>query len=72
VGQQVQVNGVMIPAATAHDKHTKIEVKEKSKVEVEHQPDQKVESKSKAEIAKGDHPVLSVVSVKPVGTSCIG
>lgn len=72
VGRQVQVTGVMIPAATAHDKHTNIEVKEKSKVEVEHQPDQKSESKTKAEIAKSDHPTFNVVSIKPAGPTCAG
>lgn len=71
VGQQVEVTGVMIPAATAHDKHTTIEIKEKTKVEAEHQPDQKTESKTKAEIAKGERPTFSVVSVKPHGTSCV-
>lgn len=70
VGHQVQVTGVMIPAATASDKHTNIEVKQKTKVEAEHQPDQKTESKTKAEIAKTDYPMFSVVSVKDVSSSC--
>ena len=71
VGQQVQVTGVMIPAATAHDKHTKIEIKQKTKAEIEHQPDQKSETKTKADIAKGESPTFSVVSVKGQGTSCV-
>ena len=72
VGHQVQVTGVMIPAATAHDKHANVEVKEKTKVEVEHQPDQKTESTAKAEIAKTDHPTFSVVSIKDIRSSCAG
>lgn len=72
VGHKVQVTGVMVPAATAHDKHANVEVKEKTKVEAEHQPDQKSESKTKAEIAKADHPMFSVVSIRDVEPSCGG
>jgi len=71
VGQQVEVTGVLIPAATKHDDDAKIKIQEKTKTEVDNQPDAKSQGKAKVEVPRGATPQLAVTSVKMVGATCI-
>ena len=71
VGQQVQVTGVMIPAAGKHDDDAKIKVQERSKTDIDNAPDAKSKSNTKVEVPRGAFPQLAVTSVKMVGATCI-
>jgi hypothetical protein len=71
VGQQVEVTGVMIPAATKGDNDAKIKVQERTKTDVDNAPDAKSKSNTKVEVPRGANPQLAVTSVKMVGASCV-
>ena len=71
VGQQVEVTGVLIPAATKGDDDAKIKVEEKTKAEIDNAPDAKSKSKTKVDVPRGASPQLAVTSVKMVGATCI-
>ena len=70
VGQQVELTGVLIPAATKHDKDAKIELRTEDKVDPAKGPDQKVESKTKAKVARGDTAQFVVADVKMLNATC--
>ena len=71
VGQQVEVTGVLIPAAGKGDDDAKIKVEQKTKADVEDAPDAKSNTKAKVEVPRGAYPQLAVTSVKMVGATCI-
>ena len=70
VGHQVELTGVLIPAATKHDKDAKIEVKTETKVDPPKGADQKLEAKTKAKVARGDTAQFVVADVKVLSTTC--
>lgn len=69
VGKQVQISAVMVDAANGDD-DAEVEIEDKTKVEREDAPDAKAKTETELEIPRGDHARLTVVSVKPLGTSC--
>jgi hypothetical protein len=71
IGQQVEVTGVLVPAAGKGGDDAKIKVQEKSKAEIEDSPDAKSKSNTKVEVPRGAYPQLAVTSVKMVGATCI-
>src|SRR4030095_8381045 len=71
VGQQVQVTGVLIPAAGKGDDDAKIKVQEKTKADIEDSPDAKSKTTAKVEVPRGASAQLAVTSVKMVGATCI-
>jgi len=66
----VEVTGVLIPAATKHDKDAKVEVKTETKVDPPKGDDQKFDSKTKAKVARGDTAQFVVADVKVLSTTC--
>jgi hypothetical protein len=70
VGKKVEVTGVAMPAAAKGDDDAKISVSERTEVKRDDAPDEKAESKSSAEVARGAAPTFAVVSVKMVAASC--
>lgn len=70
VGTQVEISAVMVDAAKGADDVAEIEIEERTEVEREDAPDTKVETRTEAELPRGEQARLMVVSVKPVGASC--
>jgi len=71
VGQQVEVTGVLIPAATKGDDDAKIKVEERTKTDIDNSPDAKSKTKTKVDVPRGANAQLAVTSVKMVGASCV-
>ena len=71
IGQQVEVTGVLVPAAGKGGDDAKIKVEEKTKAEIEDSPDARSKSNTKVEVPRGAYPQLAVTSVKMVGAACI-
>ena len=69
VGKQVEISAVMVDAANGDD-DAEIEIEERTKTRVDDAPDSKVKSETELEIPRGANARLTVVSVKPLGTSC--
>jgi hypothetical protein len=69
VGHQVEISAVMVDAAKGDD-DAEVEIKERTKVEVDDAPDAKVETKTEAELPRGANARLTVVSVKPLASAC--
>ncbi len=67
VGQRVQITAVALDAKTKHDDDAKLRMKEKTKIEQEGAPDSKSESRTKAELPRGDHPRMVAMSVTQIG-----
>jgi len=70
VGQEVELNAALIDARKGGDKDAEIKIKDDTKIDREHAPDSKVESKTKAEVARGPLPQLMALSVKSLGRPC--
>ena len=69
-GQEVEINAVMIDARKGGDKDADITIKDKTTIDREDAPDSKVESKTKADVARGPLPQLMAISVKSLGRAC--
>jgi len=69
-GEEVELNAVLIDARKGGDKDADITIKDNTKIDRDHAPDSKVESKTKAEVARGPLPQLMATSVKSVGRAC--
>jgi hypothetical protein len=69
VGKQVQVTAVAL-APKKGDDDARVKVEEKSRVEREDAPDSKVTTKTTAELPRGAHTRVTVLSVKPLGAAC--
>jgi hypothetical protein len=69
VGHKVEIAGVM-PDPSKGDDDAEVTIKEETKVENDDAPDTRVQTRTKAELPRGTHPHLSVISVKPVSGSC--
>ncbi len=71
IGQKVEVTGVLVPAAKNGDRDDKIEVTEKTKIEVEDAPDKKDERKTEVKVQRGPVDQFLVASVKDLKTTCV-
>ncbi len=69
VGEQVLVTAVAVERKKGDD-DAKVKIEEDTKVDREHAPDSKVKSRTEAEIPRGDHTQVTVLSVKTVAPSC--
>lgn len=69
VGKQVQVTAVALDPKNGDD-DAKVKVRETTRVDREDAPDSKVTTKTTAELPRGAHTKVTVVSVKSLGTSC--
>jgi hypothetical protein len=69
VGKQVQIVAVALDAKNGDD-DAEVKVTEQSEVRREDAPDSKVKSRVEAEIPRGKNAKVTVLSVKPMGTSC--
>jgi hypothetical protein len=69
VGEQVLVTAVAIDRKKGDD-DAKVKIEEDTKIEREHAPDSKVKSRTEAELPRGDHSRVTVLSVKAVAPSC--
>ena len=69
VGHRVQISGVMLDPAKGDD-DAEVTIREDTKIKSDDAPDARVRTKTKAELPRGAHPRLSVVSVKPLSGSC--
>jgi len=69
-GQEVEISAVMVDARTGGDKDAEVKIKETTKVDTDHAPDAKIESKTKAEVPRGATPRLMAMSVKSLGRTC--
>ncbi len=69
VGKRVEISGIMVPAARG-DKDAEITIREETKVERDHAPDSTSKTRVEADIQRGAHPQLNVLSVKTVGGTC--
>ena len=63
VGQQVQITAVAL-AAKKGDDDAKVKIEEETKVDRENAPDSKVKTRTEAELPRGDHSKVTVLSVK--------
>jgi hypothetical protein len=70
IGQRVELTGVLVPAATKHDHDDKIQVKDKTKLEIDGAPDQHSEQKTEVKVERGATDTLVVASVKDLKMSC--
>jgi hypothetical protein len=66
-GQEVELTAALIEAGKGK---AEVKFKDDTKIDREKAPDSKVESKSKAEVARGPLPQLMAVSVKSLGHAC--
>jgi hypothetical protein len=71
VGHRVELTGIVVPPATKGDDDAKIEVKEQTQVQRENAPDSKVETTTRARIARGPEAQFAVTSLKMVSPVCI-
>jgi hypothetical protein len=69
VGQRVEISGVMLDPAKGDD-DAEVTIREDTKVKADDAPDARVRTKTKAELPRGAHSRLSVVSVKPLSGTC--
>jgi len=70
INQQVELTGVVVPAATARDADDKIEVKETTTTRVEHGPDRKTSADTTVKVARGAASQFLVATVKTVAPGC--
>ena len=70
VGERVEISAIMVKAATKHDDDAKVEIRNRTKVEADHQPDQTSKSTTKAEIPRGPLPKLAVMTVRTISPTC--
>jgi hypothetical protein len=69
VGKRVEISGIMVPAAKG-DKDAEVSIREETKVDGDHGADGKVKTRVEADIQRGAHPQLNVLSVKAVPGDC--
>jgi hypothetical protein len=69
VGHKVQISGVMLDPAKGDD-DAEVTIREDTRVKNDDAPDARVRTKTKAELPRGAHARLSVLSVKPLSGSC--
>ena len=69
VGKRVEISGIMVPAAKG-DKDAEITIREETKVDGDDAPDGKTKTRIEADIQRGAHPQLNVLSVKAVPGTC--
>ena len=70
LGHRVEITAVMLEPAKRGDDKAKVEIKEKTDVDVEHAPDAKSETRTKAELPRGPQARLMAMSIKMLAPSC--
>jgi len=70
IDHQVELTGVVVPAATKGDRDDKIEIKETTKVDVENRPDKTSSTAKTVKVARGATSQFLVASVKTVAPRC--
>ena len=70
VGQQVIVTAVGLDAKKGGDNDAKVKIEDDTKIDRENAPDSKVKTRTEAELPRGDHSKVTVLSVKTVAPSC--
>ena len=69
VGHRVEITAVALDKKDGDD-DAEIEMETKTKVEREDAPDERMKSRTSAELARGPHRKLTVMSVKHIAPSC--
>lgn len=69
IGKQVMVTALALDPKNGDD-DAKVTIREKSETERDDAPDAEVETRTRAEIPRGDRARVTVVSVKPTGAAC--
>jgi hypothetical protein len=69
VGQQVLITAVALDARKGDD-DARVKIEEETKVDRENAPDAKVKTRTEAELPRGDHAKVTVLSVKTMAPSC--
>jgi hypothetical protein len=69
VGQQVQITAVALPPKKGDD-DAKVKIEDETRVDRENAPDAKVKTRTEAELPRGDHSKVTVLSVRTVAPSC--
>jgi hypothetical protein len=69
VGHRVEIAGVL-PNPSKGDDDADVTIRQDTKVNNDDAPDAHIRTKTKAELPRGPHPYLAVVSVKPLSGSC--
>jgi hypothetical protein len=69
VGEQVLVTAVALDPKRGDD-DAKVKIEDETKIDRENAPDSKVKTRTEAELARGDHSRVTVLSVKTVAPSC--
>jgi phage gp45-like len=67
VGQQVQISAVMVEPG---HRDADVKIKDKTTIDREHAPDTSARSERKVEVPHNAHGQWTVVSVKPLGSTC--
>jgi len=70
IQQQVELTGVVVPAATRRDTQDTIKIKETTRVDVKQGPDQKSSKATTVNVARGATTQFIVASVKTLAPSC--
>jgi hypothetical protein len=70
IDHQVELTGVVVPAATKSDRDDKIEIKETTKVDVANGPDKKSSTAKTVKVARGATNQFLVASVKIIAPTC--
>ena len=67
VGERVQISAIMVEAGHGD---ADVTIKDKTKVDTEHAPDSKSQSKTKLELPKSPAGQYTVMSITPTGSRC--
>ena len=70
INQTVELTGVVVPAATKSDADDKINIKDTTRVDVEHGPDKKSSATKTVKVARGAATQFVVASVKTLAPVC--
>jgi len=70
IQQQVEITGVVVPAATGRDKDDKIKIKDTTRVDVKSGPDKKSSTATTVKVARSAEAQFLVASVKAIAPSC--
>jgi hypothetical protein len=70
VGHRVEITAVMLDPAKDKNDKAKVQIKEKTDIDVEHAPDAKGQSKTKVEVPRGPDARLMALSVRHIAPTC--
>jgi hypothetical protein len=70
VGEQVQITAVALAPKKGGDDDAKVKIEDETKIDRENAPDGKVKTRTEAELPRGEHSKVTVLSVRTVSPSC--